>query len=211
LLLYEHNAVNWNIMPPTTERPRNAEPHRELAERIRRWREERGWNQQALADRAGFARSTLSKIENGQLSPTFEILLKIAHGFDCALSDLVRNEGGRLSGRMVVERGVPGTPIESPGARLWSLGAELRGRPFQTMLVEFTSSELPPVHKWNRHDTDDMLHVLSGHLLLHTEGYEPVMLAPGDSVHLDGTMPHACLNGGPEESCRCLYVYATRL
>lgn len=197
-------------MPPTSDRPRTAEPHRELAERIRRWREERGWNQQALADRAGFARSTLSKIENGQLSPTFEILLKVAQGFDCALSDLVRSEGGRLSGRMVVERGAPGTPIDSPGARLWSLGAELRGRPFQTMLVEFTSTDLPPVSAWNRHDTDDMLHVLSGRLLLHTEGYEPVTLAPGDTVHFDGTMPHACLSGSADEVCRCLYVYATR-
>jgi transcriptional regulator with XRE-family HTH domain len=211
LLLYEHYDVNWNIMPPSTDRPRTAEPHRELAERIRRWREERGWNQQALADRAGFARSTLSKIENGQLSPTFEILLKVAQGFDCALSDLVRNEGGRLSGRMVVERGATGAPIESPGARLWSLGSELRGRPFQTMLVEFTSTELPPVSTWNRHETDDMLHVLSGQLLLHTEGYSPVTLGPGDTVHFDGTMPHACLNGRADEVCRCLYVYAPRV
>jgi transcriptional regulator with XRE-family HTH domain len=196
-------------MPPLSDRPRTAEPHRELAERIRRWREERDWNQQALADRAGFARSTLSKIENGQLSPTFEILLKLARGFDCALSDLVRAEGGRLAGRMVVERGRPGTPIESAGNRLWPLGAELRGRPFQSMLVEFTATKLPPAADWNRHETDDMLHVLSGRLILHTEGYAPVALDRGDTVHFDGTMPHACLSGDAD-ACLCLYVYSAR-
>ncbi len=196
-------------MPPLSDRPRAVEPHRDLAERIRRWREERGWNQQVLAARAGFARSTLSKIENGQLSPTFEILLKLARGFDCALSDLVRTEGGRLAGRMVVERGRPAAPIESAGNRLWPLGAELRGRPFQSMLVEFTTTELPPTADWNRHETDDMLHVLSGRLILHTEGYEPVALSQGDTVHFDGTMPHACLSGDAD-ACLCLYVYSAR-
>jgi len=196
-------------MAPLTDRPRSVEPHQELAQRIRRWREARGWNQQALADRAGFARSTLSKIENGLLSPTFEILLKLAQGFGCALSDLVRAEAPVLAGRMVVERGTPGPAIDSPNTRLWPLGAELRGRPFQSMLVEFTEGDLAAFGDWNRHNTDDLLHVLSGTLILHTEGYAPATLHPGDTVHFDGTMPHACLKQGPE-ACRCLYVFAAR-
>ena len=41
-------------------------------------------------------------------------------------------------------------------------------------------------------------------------GYDdPAMLHPGDTVHFDGTMPHACLSGGPVP-CRCLYVFAPR-
>ncbi|MFO1201337.1 MAG: XRE family transcriptional regulator [Tabrizicola sp.] len=196
-------------MAPLTDRPRSIEPHQELASRIKRWREARGWNQQALADRAGFARSTLSKIENGLLSPTFEIMLKLAKGFGCELSDLVRAEAPALVGRMVVERGAPGAPIDNPNTRLWPLGAELRGRPFQSMLVEFTQTDLASFGEWNRHDTDDMLHVLSGVLVLHTEGYAPATLRPGDTVHFDGTMPHACLSGGPV-SCRCLYLFAPR-
>ena len=198
-------------MAPLTDRPRAAEPHQELAQRIKRWREARGWNQQALADRAGFARSTLSKIENGLLSPTFEILLKLAQGFGCTLSDLVRAEPVALVGRLVVERGTPGVGIDNPNTRLWPLGADLRGRPFQSMLVEFTQGDVAGFGDWNRHETDDMLHVLSGVLVLHTEGYAPVTLHPGDTVHFDGTMPHACLRGGTEtETCRCLYVFAPR-
>lgn len=196
-------------MAPLTDRPRSMEPHLELAQRIRRWREVRGWNQQALADRAGFARSTLSKIENGLLSPTFEILLKLAQGFGCDLSDLVRAEAPVLAGRMVLERGVPGAAIDTPNTRLWPLGSELRGRPFQSMLVEFTQTDLAGFGEWNRHDTDDLLHVLSGVLVLHTEGYAPATLQAGDTVHFDGTMPHACLSGGPVP-CRCLYVFAPR-
>lgn len=196
-------------MAPLTDRPRAVEPHQELAQRIRRWREARGWNQQALADRAGFARSTLSKIENGLLSPTFEILLKLALGFDCDLADLVRAEQPSLVGRMVIDRGAAGEAIVNPNTHLWPLGAALKGRPFQSMLVEFTQSDLAGFGDWNRHDTDDMLHVLSGTLVLHTEGYAPTTLHPGDTVQFDGAMPHACLTGGPG-TCRCLYVFAPR-
>lgn len=197
-------------MAPLTDRPRSIEPHQELAQRIKRWREARDWNQQSLADRSGIARSTLSKIENGLLSPTFEVLLKLAQGFGCEISDLVRAETPVLVGRMIIERGAPGPAIDNPNTRLWPLGAALRGRPFQAMLVEFTERDLAKFGEWNRHDTDDMLHVLSGTLVLHTEGYAPATLNPGDTVHFDGTMPHACLRGGPE-SCRCLYVFAPRI
>ena len=196
-------------MAPLTDRPRSVEPHQELAQRIRRWREARGWNQQLLADRAGFARSTLSKIENGLLSPTFEILLKLAQGFGCDLADLVRAETPSLVGRMVVDRGQQDQAITNPNTRLWPLGAALKGRPFQSMLVEFTQDDLATFGDWNRHDTDDLLHVLSGTLVLHTEGYAPTTLHPGDTVHFDGAMPHACLKSGPE-TCRCLYVFAPR-
>ncbi len=196
-------------MAPLTDRPRAVEPHQELAHRIKRWREARGWNQQALAERAGFARSTLSKIENGLLSPTFEILLKLAQGFGCDLSDLVRAETPSLVGRMVIDRAAKGEAIENPNTCLWPLGAALKGRPFQSMLVEFTQHDLAAFGDWNRHDTDDLLHVLSGTLVLHTEGYAPATLHPGDSVHFDGAMPHACLKSGPE-ACRCLYVFSPR-
>jgi len=50
------------------------------------------------------------------------------------------------------------------------------------------------------------LYVLSGSLVFHSQGDEPVVLEPGDSVHLDGAMPHACIPG-QGTSCRCLYVY----
>lgn len=196
-------------MPPHADRPRQSDAHEALAARIRRWRAARGWNQQDLADRAGFARSTLSKIENGLLSPTFEILLKIAGGFGCDLSDLVAPETPRLVGRMVIERGTPGATVTDTNNRLWPLGAQIKGRAFQAMLVEFTQTDIATFGPWNRHETDDMLHVLSGLLALHTEGYATEILAPGDTAHFDGAMPHACLSAGPEP-CRCLYVFAQR-
>lgn len=190
------------------ERPRQEAAHSALAARIRRWRDARGWNQQDLADRAGVARSTLSKIENGLLSPTFEVLLKLSRGFGAELSDLVQSETPALSGRMVIERaGALRDEVAYPNNRLWPLAATLKGRPFQSSLVEFTQTDLAAFGPWNSHPTDDLLLVLSGTLAFHSEGYATAVLPPGDSVHFDGNMPHACLSVGPGP-CRCLYIWA---
>lgn len=197
---------NLNI----TTRPRQELAHATLAARILRWRDERGWNQQHLADRAGVARSTLSKIENGLLSPSFEVLLKLAHGFDTELSVLVQSESQPLSGRMMIEKAsAERAEVSYPNNRLWPLAAMLKGRTFQSALVEFTQSDLATFGQWNSHPTDDLLVVLSGQLVFHSEGYETAILDPGDTLHYDGSMRHACLSTGPI-SCRCLYVYSKK-
>jgi transcriptional regulator with XRE-family HTH domain len=162
-----------------------------------------------LAQKAGFARSTLSKIENGLLSPTFEILLKLAHGFDMPISDLLRPEEDRpaMAGRMVVTRDTEHPPLDYDNNRLFPLAPQLKGRAFQTCIVEFTSDTLEDFGPWNSHATEDMLFVLSGRMMFHSEGYQPILLKKGDSVHFDGAMPHACLKAS-KAPCRCLYVFA---
>ena len=197
----------WNM--DSVGKPRQQPAQAALAVRIRRWRDDRGWNQQDLANRAGIARSTLSKIENGLLSPTFEVLLKLARGFDTELSELVQSESQPLSGRMIIERAAADrAAVSYPNNRLWPLAAMLKGRAFQSAIVQFTQADLATFGPWNSHPTDDLLLVLSGLLAFHSEGYETALLNPGDTVHFDGSMPHACLSAGPL-SCRCLYVYAT--
>lgn len=188
---------------------RQTEAHFRLAQRILDWREARGLSQAQLAEKAGFARSTLSKIENGQLSPTFEILLKLAKGFGVELSDLVRSDAPPLSARMQITRGAAEDGIRYANNHIQSLGGGLKRSSFQTALVTFTARDIANFGPWNSHETEDMLYVLSGRLVFHSEGYETALLAPGDSLHFDGTMPHACLAGG-DEPCRCLYVFAQR-
>jgi transcriptional regulator with XRE-family HTH domain len=181
----------------------------QLAARIRVWREARGLSQAELAEKAGFARSTLSKIENGLLSPTFEILLKIARGFGVDLSELVRTEAVPLTSRMQVVRVGTGDAIRYDNHLMLPLAAGLKDRAYQCAVVTFTARDLAAFGPWNRHDTEDMLYVLDGKLAFHSQGYDPVVLVPGDSLHFDGTMPHACLAVG-EAPCLCLYVFAQR-
>ncbi|WP_282608802.1 helix-turn-helix domain-containing protein [Pelagibius sp. Alg239-R121] len=190
--------------------PRAEDPaHAELSARIRRWRRARGLSQAELAERSGFARSTLSKIENGQLSPTFEILLKLARGFDVEVSELMRPENPpSLGGRLAVDRGELANAVEYANHRLFPLAAQLKDKRFQSLIVDFTCTSLADFGEWNRHDTEDMLYVLSGKLEFHSEAYETLTLTAGQSVYFDGRMGHACLSKG-KKPCRCLYVFAS--
>ena len=183
----------------------------ELSARIKSWRQARGMSQLDLAQKAGFARSTLSKIENGLLSPTFEILLKLAQGFDMPIADLLQPErqAPGMAGRLVVTRGTEHAPLNYDNNRLFPLAPQLRGRSFQSCVVEFTCDTLEAFGDWNRHATDDMLYVLSGTLEFHSEGYQPMQLSPGDSLHFDGAMPHACLKAS-DAPCRCLYIFSEK-
>ncbi len=181
-----------------------------LGRRIKSRRIDQNLSQEALAKKAGFARSTLSKIETGNLSPTFEILLKLARGLGTDLAELLQTGGpSTLTGRMIVTRGTPGTAVTDANSALSPLAPQLRGRRFQSYIAEFTCTDIADFGPWNSHATEDFLFVLSGDLVFVSEGYEPTVLAPGDSVHFDGVMKHACL-ARPGGTCRCLYVYADK-
>lgn len=181
-----------------------------LASRVKSRRIALGLSQEVLATRAGFARSTLSKIENGNLSPTFELLLKLARGLGTDLAELLHTSGpAALTGRMIVTRGAPAPAVTDDNSVLAPLAAELRGRRFQSYVAEFTCSDIDDFGPWNSHATEDFLYVLSGDLIFVSEGYEPAVLSPGDSLHFDGAMPHACL-AQSGQICRCLYVFADK-
>jgi molybdate-binding protein/DNA-binding XRE family transcriptional regulator len=55
---------------------------------IRKNREERGWSQQELADRAGLSRTGISAIESGRLIPSTAAALTLAAAFGCRVEDL---------------------------------------------------------------------------------------------------------------------------
>ena len=71
------------------------ETGRQLARRIRLEREARNWSLAELAERAGVAKATISKIERGEVSPTAVILVRLSAAFDLTLAGLLaRAEGG---------------------------------------------------------------------------------------------------------------------
>ncbi len=60
----------------------------DLGLRVRDLRKAKGWTLEQAASQAGLARSTLSKIENGQMSPTYDALKKLAQGMGMSVPQL---------------------------------------------------------------------------------------------------------------------------
>lgn len=62
---------------------------------LRRWREKRGYSVRELAERAGVGFVTVSRIENGRLSPTVAMLQKLAKALRVEARDLLSRSGRR--------------------------------------------------------------------------------------------------------------------
>jgi transcriptional regulator with XRE-family HTH domain len=75
----------------TAERPVavDHEIERRIARRLARLRAERGWSLEALAERTGISRATLSRLERSELSPTAAMLGKLCTVYGWTLSRLM--------------------------------------------------------------------------------------------------------------------------
>jgi len=63
-----------------------------LRNHIKRFREERGWSQQELSERAGLSRAGISSIEMGKLVPSTAAALSLAKIFRCRVEDIFQLE-----------------------------------------------------------------------------------------------------------------------
>ncbi|MEY8841377.1 helix-turn-helix domain-containing protein, partial [Cribrihabitans sp. XS_ASV171] len=77
----------------------------DLGARVRELRKARDWTLEQAASQAGLARSTLSKIENGQMSPTYEALKKLAVGLQISVPQLFTPpQKDQINGRLSVTK-----------------------------------------------------------------------------------------------------------
>jgi molybdate-binding protein/DNA-binding XRE family transcriptional regulator len=60
---------------------------------IKQFREERGWSQQELSERAGLSRAGVSAIETGKLVPSTVAALALAKAFGCTVEELFQLRG----------------------------------------------------------------------------------------------------------------------
>jgi transcriptional regulator with XRE-family HTH domain len=75
---------------------RGIHARRILARNVRRLRDERGWNQEVLADAAGLTQSQISKIEGADLNLTIDTLQDLAMGLGKRVAELFE-EGKRAN------------------------------------------------------------------------------------------------------------------
>jgi molybdate-binding protein/DNA-binding XRE family transcriptional regulator len=72
---------------------------RQLRNRVKAFRQERGWSQDDLARRSGISRAAVSAIEIGRLAPSVESALALAAVFACRVDDLFALAGGATDRR----------------------------------------------------------------------------------------------------------------
>lgn len=173
----------------------------DLGRRVRDLRKERGWTLEQAARQAGLARSTLSKIENGQMSPTYEALKKLAEGLAISVPQLFTAPSRpQVSGRMAVTKASEGQAQATVTYEHRLLAGALRAKQMLPYTARVRARGIEEFGGWVRHDGEEFLYVLTGVVRLYTEFYEPVELRRGDSAYYDASMGHNVISLSPEDA-----------
>lgn len=180
-----------------------------LGERVRAIRRARNWTLEEAANRAGLARSTLSKIENEQMSPTFDAVQKLARGLDIDVPQLFQPAPvDKISGRRAITRRGEGRAHPTVTYEHELLASEISRKRMLPYKATVHARDFSEFDEWVRHQGEEFMLVLSGVVRLYTEFYEPVEMAAGDSAYYDGSMGH-CVVSISVDDATILWVTAT--
>ncbi|MGV6848295.1 MAG: helix-turn-helix domain-containing protein [Marinibacterium sp.] len=163
----------------------------DLGARVRELRKARNWTLDQAAGKAGLARSTMSKIENGQMSPTYDALKKLAVGLQISVPQLFTPpRQDQVNGRLVSTRSGDGSAAVTATYEHELLADRLSQKRMLPYRTRIRARSMDEFDGWVRHDGEEFLYVLTGMARLYTEFYEPIDLRRGDSAYYDATMGH---------------------
>ncbi|MEO0936708.1 MAG: XRE family transcriptional regulator [Pseudomonadota bacterium] len=172
----------------------------DLGARVRELRKAQGWTLEQAAGQAGLARSTLSKIENGQMSPTYDALKKLAVGLDISIPQLFTPRAEQVGGRMAVTKSGEGNATATATYEHELLAENLTKKQMLPYRARVRARSMDEFDGWVRHDGEEFLYVLTGVVRLYTEFYEPVEMRRGDSAYYDASMGHNVISLSDEDA-----------
>ncbi len=173
----------------------------DLGSRVRDLRKARNWTLEQAAQQAGLARSTLSKIENGQMSPTYDALKKLAVGLDISVPQLFTPPvKDQINGRMVITKNGQGTAHATATYEHELLADGLTKKQMLPYRARVRARSIDEFDGWVRHDGEEFLYVLTGVIRLYTEFYEPIEMRRGDTAYYDASMGHNVVSLSDEDA-----------
>jgi transcriptional regulator with XRE-family HTH domain len=187
---------------------------------IRALRLSKGLTLAQVSEKTGLAISTLSKLEIGSVSLSYDKLMLISKGLGVDMASLVdpkpqtaRGSGGLAAGRRTVQRAGEGQLVETHSYRQMYLATELLNKKMTPMFVEIRARTLEEFKEefgsLISHPGEEFTFVIEGELDFLSELYAPVRLRAGDSIYFDSEMGHAYLKAS-DVPCRLVCSCAPR-
>lgn len=146
--------------------------------RLRAIRRHRGWSLDDLAERSGVGASTISRLETGHRSLSFDVLLPLARELDVSIDELVSSS---TSDDVVIKP----VPVEWPGMTVWALSRPSSETVAVKIRLEPGTDPEPQVHPGH-----DWMFVLEGTVLLML-GDRKLEVRAGESAEFSTMTPHA--------------------
>ena len=154
----------------------------------------------AVSAKTGVAISTLSKIENNQSSPNFDVLTRLANGLGLDLLALLGESFYTFAhGARTITRANAGVRYETPLGEYEALSSEIAMKALQPAVVRVPTGRSEPTAT-STHAGEEIIYILRGSVRFYMEPYSPTVLEQGDSVHFDSLMPHGFVALGEEDA-----------
>ena len=174
-----------------------------------------------LSSRTGLAVSTLSKLEKGNVSLSYDKLMLLSKGLGVDMAELLTDAQGGAArstppgggGRRVVQRAGEGQVVQTHSYGQTYLATELLNKRFTPLIAEPRARTMEEFKAefgdFIRHPGEEFAYVLEGEIEFHSELYAPVRLKVGDSIYFDSEMGHAYLKAS-DGPCRLVASCAPR-
>jgi transcriptional regulator with XRE-family HTH domain len=188
------------ITPPRPPRPPQEQEAPNLGVCVRQLRFKRRMSIAAVSEATGIAKSTLSRVENDQLSLTYAKLLQLCKGLRIDIAELfssgASHETVQPSARRTFTAPGQGRPVTVGKLAYNYLCTELAGKKMTPMIGTIHARTLQETNGLLKHEGEEFTFVVEGQMALHTEFYEPLIMDAGGSVYFDSTMGHAYVSVG---------------
>ncbi len=173
-----------------------------IGQALRERRGHHGWTLADVATKTGISKSTLSKIENDLISPSYQSILQLCAGLGIEIGDLMsgsdetKEDTRRLTGRRSISHSHAGLTMSDDQFTYTYLCTDIAHKRIVPMVIDVRANSLNEVGGLWNHVGEEFLYVLEGQIDLHTEFYEPSPLVAGDAAYFDSTMGHAYIATG---------------
>lgn len=180
-------------------RPKGASE--EIGKRLRAIRRDRGATLAEVSAVTGVSISALSKIENALISPSYDILKRIADGLELPIEEMVSaGRKGTVSGRKALTRIGEGARFRSEQYEYRAHADEISRKGMVPLEMVIRARSIEEFDHWSQHSGEEFVYVLAGSIEVHTEHYEPFRLRSGESAYFDSGMRHLYLSLETEDA-----------
>nr|WP_234038351.1 XRE family transcriptional regulator [Erythrobacter sp. YJ-T3-07] len=163
-----------------------------------------------MSDKCGIPVSTLSKVEHGRLTLTYDKLQQVSDRLNLRMSDLFAEENDDSSAKVTGRRSI-GTienavQVTTDNYDYHYLCTDLRQKRMIPIITRIRAQSAKEFGDLVTHHGEEFVFVLEGAIEVHSEFYDPVTLTQGESIYLDSSMGHAYVTAADCEEAVVLGV-----
>jgi transcriptional regulator with XRE-family HTH domain len=168
--------------------------HPTLGSLLRGLRSRNGWTLNEMSQRTNIPVSTLSKVEHDRLTLTYDKLQQLSQRLNIRMSELFADPAAPAEPAVTARRSIgrldDAVRVNTKNYDYYYLCAELRRKRMIPVYTRIRAKSVEEFGELVHHSGEEFIYILEGAVKVHTEFYDPVVLAAGESIYIDSNMGH---------------------